>query len=630
MSDWIIDNGLLLLKLKDGEKYVPSALDLYEQIKEDKFVHAGEVYAPLASLGLRFSGITVHVIAKFFFAENVTLSLFGIKNQKKYPIAVNFNKFSDYIICNGVWHYLDPLVGRINEILIQNKINPKSIPYNLYILLNREFKNNKIDVTRDVLEGNREKGIVSNYPLIPMGLKATLYTYQKEGSKWLDFMIRQKCGCILADEMGLGKTLQIITVMGLLKERKKKSHILVVCPISLLENWKREIIKFYPTLTVNIHYGRTRTGDYNQLYEYDVNIMPYSCAITDSGLLSMTQWDLLVVDEAQNIKNPYAKRTKAIKRIACDVPIAVTGTPFENHMTDIWSIVDFVVPGFLGSLSQFEVNYQDDVESANNLEEIITPILLRRKVLDVARDLPERVDIPMPIAMSEEEAILYESNRQVEEKAYLDLKSMQLSTIQKLRTFCTHPYVYDQGYQNIDPASISTKYNRLCELLEEIFLLGDKVVVFTSFKNMIKLLVSDVKKRFNVYADFIDGSVEAFKRQNIIDAFEKVDGPGVLILNPKAAGAGLNITCANHVVHYNLEWNPAIEDQASARVYRRGQDKTVFVYRLFYVDTIEEIINDKIKAKRLLSDSAIVGNSGQITEKEYLIKALSVSPYKNN
>ena len=333
--------------------------------------------------------------------------------------------------------------------------------------------------------------------------------------------------------------------------------------------------------------------------------MSYSCAITDAGLLTMTKWELLVIDEAQNIKNPNAKRTKAIKQIIRDTSIAVTGTPFENHLTDVWSLVD----------------------SAISLEKLISPLILRRRVKDVAKDLPERIDIPLPIIMSEDEARIYEDSRLAEDP-HQELKSLQLAKIQRLRTFCTHPCVYDVNYTKEDPTSISTKYMRLCEILEEIFESKEKVVIFTSFKRMIELMCRDIRNRFNVYVDYIDGSVEVPERQRKIDDFSMVEGSGALILNPKAAGVGLNITCANHAIHYNLEWNPAVEDQASARVYRKGQEKTVFIHRLFYVDTIEEIINEKIQAKRLLSNKAIIGNSGVITEQEYIIKALSASPYK--
>ena len=625
-NHWIIDNGSILLQLEDGTTFHPKAAELYEQKDNDSFVHAGNVYAPLSDTQLRFSSLTAHIKPLFSFQKNLTLELIYTRNSNNYCVSKYEKVFNDYIIYEGTWKYIDPIVDSINTILALNNINPDNITYQQYVLLLKELGENGVDVSDFVLEKVNEIKESNNLSK-PIGLQANLYHYQTGGVNWLDFMVQQKCGCILGDEMGLGKTLQIIAVIGLMKERTHEAHCLIVCPVSLLENWKREIARFYPSLSCNIHYGSRRTGNFEELYKYDINIMSYSCAITDAGLLTMTKWDLLVIDEAQNIKNPNAKRTKAIKQIVRDTSIAVTGTPFENHLTDVWSLVDFIMPGFLGSLYQFEKIFKDDVDSAISLEKLISPLILRRRVKDVAKDLPERIDIPLPIIMSEDEARIYEDSRLAEDP-HQELKSLQIAKIQKLRTFCTHPCVYDGNYTQEDPTSISTKYMRLCEILEEIFESKEKVVIFTSFKRMIELMCRDIRNRFNVYVDYIDGSVEVTERQRKIDDFSMVEGPGGLILNPKAAGVGLNITCANHAIHYNLEWNPAVEDQASARVYRKGQEKTVFIHRLFYVDTIEEIINEKIQAKRLLSNKAIIGNSGVITEQEYIIKALSASPYK--
>ena len=229
--------------------------------------------------------------------------------------------------------------------------------------------------------------------------------------------------------------------------------------------------------------------------------------------------------------------------------------------------------------------------------------------------------------MTEEEARLYESERT--EVNMDDLKSMKLDKIQRLRMFCSHPMVYDKTLVNADPKAISHKYERMCEILEEIFESGEKAIVFTSFNDMINIIVKDISNRYGVYTNFINGSVSPKERQNIIDDFKEHKGAGVLALNPKAAGAGLNITAANHVIHYNLEWNPAVEDQASARAYRRGQKKTVFIHRLYYTGTIEEIINDKIQRKRDISETAIVGNIGDGYTQEDLVRALSISPYNS-
>ena len=619
---WTIDDDVLRLEFADNSYYVPTANEIYTQKDNDFFEYKSHRYAALSSVGLKYSILVNHPHIEFSFENEICLRLV----VKGHFVKIINNVFLDYIIIEGVWRYLDPsCVELVNGILLAYKISPNSISYREYVILVREFHKNNIDYSDKISDSIKEAENVDEF-VLPKGLQANLFTYQVKGLRWLEFMVGNQCGCLLGDEMGLGKTLQIIALFGALKEKIENAHFLVICPVSLLENWKREIAKFYPSLKVNIHYGPKRTGDYRLLLNYDVNIMSYGNAITDSGLLTMVKWDALVIDEAQNIKNPIAKRTKAVKRIKCNVPIAITGTPFENHMTDIWSLVDYVLPGFLGSLHFFERAFSDDVASAVKLEKIISPLILRRRVADVAKELPNRMDIPLPIVMSNEEAMLYEDCRKTE-KVQDAMSNIQLAKIQKLRTFCTHPCVYNLDYSSLNPIEISNKYNRLCEILYEIFLLKEKVIVFTSFKKMIELICTDIKSRFGVYTNYIDGSIKASDRQNIVDEFSEKEGAALLVLNPKAAGTGLNITCANHAIHYNLEWNPAVEDQASARIYRRGQNKTVFIYRLYYVNTIEEIINDRIQKKRMLSDKAIIGNTGEITEKDYILKALEVSPY---
>ena len=295
----------------------------------------------------------------------------------------------------------------------------------------------------------------------------------------------------------------------------------------------------------------------------------------------------------------------------------------------MWSIFDFVIPKYLGNLNSFEATFDDSVRGAQEIEGIISPLIIRRRVADVAKDLPEKVEIPQIITMTDEEAQYYESQRKSLDSKEA-LKVMTIDKIQGLRMFCTHPLVYNKNLSVKDPVLLSNKYERLVEILEEIFLLQEKAIIFTSFNSMIDIMVDDISKRFGVYTNFINGSTDVGNRQNIIDDFSKVNGPGVLVLNPRAAGVGLNITCANHVIHYNLEWNPAIEDQASARSYRRGQDKTVFVHRLFYADTIEEIINDRIERKREMSETAVVGTDGKNIEQEDILRALSISPIKED
>lgn len=373
-----------------------------------------------------------------------------------------------------------------------------------------------------------------------------------------------------------------------------------------------------------MHHGPKRTGLYTDLEMYDVVIISYNTACSDQSLLKMIKWDLLVVDEAQNIKNPGAIRTKSIKSIPRNTAIAVTGTPFENHISDLWSLLDFIASGAFGKLPEFEREYPDDIGGARLLEPILTPLMIRRKVSEVAKDLPERIDVPQVLQMSSEEITAYENEREKILKSF-NGENATLPMLQKLRMYCTHPDLLSDGIV-ADPITESSKYERLCELMEEIISLREKAILFTSYNKMFEILQRDLPKRFGIKVMAINGSTPVENRQIIIDKFSEIEGSALLVLNPRAAGAGLNITAANRVIHYNLEWNPALEDQASARAYRRGQTKTVFVYRLFYRDTVEEIINERIDKKREMFGAAVVGTDGSQENSEDIIRALMISP----
>jgi SNF2 family DNA or RNA helicase len=556
--------------------------------------------------------------------EKTVLKIFVLKNNTKYQLTNIKSQFNDYYIDNQVFHCIQPSIIEINQIIREFNLDPNDLTFPSYVLLVKKLKEKNISFknsTENIV--NFKKKIQTSFNI--EGIQFPLYKYQTEGCNWLNYMVEKKCGAILGDEMGLGKTLQIISLIGYQKQQNNDScQCLIVCPISLLENWFREIRKFLPSLKALLHYGSNRTGYYQQFLEYDVIITAYSSVVSDQAMLNMINWDMVILDEAQNIKNPNAKRTKMVKKIQRKIGIAVTGTLFENHFTDVWSVADFVLPTYLGSLEEFENKFQDDNDSAVQIEKMISPIMIRRTVLEVADELPEKVIIPQPIIMSENEAGLYERQRSEAENLIM-VNKFNLATIQKLRMFCTHPCVYEDAYLNVNPIIVSRKYERTIEILREIFLNKEKVIIFTSFTKMIELFIADIKSRFGGYVNYINGTITAANRQLIIDEYSKEAGFGVLIINPKAGGVGLNITAANHVIHYNLEWNPAIEDQATARAYRRGQTKTVFVYRLFYSNTIEEIINEKIERKRELSNLSIVGNIGNADEND-LIRAYKISP----
>lgn len=629
---WKINNGIISLELDNGNTYYPCYEELHEQYGKDFYQYSGISYPPISTLALRLSsiGITSTQITLNRDAK-MSLNISAVKRGQNYdiPYIASQSKFADYIIIGNACYPVYGSCQDLNKLLVKLSINPTDFNYAQYMDLSRSMNeighnidNDNISVGIEELRNTEE--LIST----PVGLQADLFPYQKSGLNWLSFMVDSGCGSILGDEMGLGKTLQVIATIGHLKEAKGSINCLVVCPVSLLENWRREVKKFFPSLSVLVNHGSNRTRLYFDLLQYDIVVTAYSNLQTDSAMLQMIDWDLIVTDEAQNIKNPKALRTKYLKALKRKTAIAVSGTPFENHMTDVWSLVDFVMPNYLGTLSSFEQTYGDDLDSAKALEKLITPIMIRRRVKDVGKSLPPRIDVPVPIIMTQEEARFYEDGRLAAQEDY-GLSEMQLEKIQKLRMFCTHPMVYDSSLEGSDPIKLSNKYARLCELLEEIFSYKEKVIVFTSFSKMIKLIIDDINKRFGVYTNFIDGSVNSDSRQNIVDEFSAVSGPALLALNPIAAGTGLNITAANHVIHYNLEWNPSKEDQASARAHRTGQTKTVVVHRLFYVDTIEEIINDMIQRKREISDTTIVGHIGEENSREQLVYALSKSPYKD-
>jgi SNF2 family DNA or RNA helicase len=286
--------------------------------------------------------------------------------------------------------------------------------------------------------------------------------------------------------------------------------------------------------------------------------------------------------------------------------------------------MDFVAPGCFGRLSEFEMDYPDDLEGAQALEPILSPIMIRRRVTDVAQDLPDRIDVAQVLQMSVAEVNAYEDVREKILESF-NGENATLPMLQKLRMYCTHPLLIDESADK-NPVLSSGKYERLCEILEEIILLKEKVILFTSYNRMFEILQDDIPKRFGIEVMAINGSTPTDDRQPIIDRFSDITGTALLVLNPRAAGAGLNITAASRVIHYNLEWNPSLEDQASARAYRRGQTKTVFVYRLYYKDTVEEIINERIDKKRDMFGAAVVGTDGKTENSEDIIRALMISP----
>lgn len=558
--------------------------------------------------------------------DGIVMSLYTIRKGKKVYVDMLEGEIIDQCINDDEWFYVSGSIQELSEIFKSANVEKCGvITSSQYVEIIRK---QEMLVSGTLI--NNVKISLLNKPIdvkgdLPRKLNAKLYNYQKTGYFWMKYMLEENRGCILGDEMGLGKTLQVIVLMQQFKQ-DGKLPMLVVAPVSLLQNWKRECEKFAPDLKCCIHHGIYRTGRYRELEKYDIVIISYSIAVNDSSILSMVNWKLMVLDEAQNIKNPSSERTKFVKRIPRECSIAVTGTPFENHVSDIWSLADFVIPGLFGTQAEYNNVITDDIEGADKIEPMLSPIMIRRMVKDVATDLPDKVVIPQPLMMSETESLKYEEFRK-EAQGNTESGKLNLGVLQKLRMFCTHPSLCEDNH-NSDYMGSSVKYQRFCEILDEISSLGEKIIMFTSYQKMFDIVEQDITARYDIPVWKINGSTPVEERQPIVDVFNEFEGSALLVLNPRAAGTGLNITSANHVIHYNLEWNPALEDQASARAYRRGQKNTVFIYRLYYEDTVEQIVNERIERKREMASLAVVGTDGKIENREDIIAALSISPMR--
>lgn len=444
------------------------------------------------------------------------------------------------------------------------------------------------------------------------GLCATLFPYQGRGVKWMLETIRRSGGLILADEMGLGKTIQIIALL-LLAPPDRDSPAVIICPTSLIANWERELARFAPGLTVLIHRGPNRTGTYRGLQTAGVVIATYDTVTSDISIFSSFEWSWLICDEAQALKNPDSNRRQAISTIPRRRAIPMTGTPVENSLSDLWSLADLAVPYLLGTRREFEQFYPDSIESAQALRAITDPIILRRRVADVAGDLPARLDIDIPLDLDDESVDEYLAVRQSTIDKY-PVAGALVATLQ-LQLFCAHPSLRSACRNEMEAEDayvandllpvITPKLERATALIEEAFLNEKKVIVFALFNQIGELLRENLGQWHQLFWGVINGSTEQELRQKIVDEFSIHDGPACLVLNPKAAGAGLNITAATVVIHFTPVWNPALEAQASARAHRRGQTQPVTVYRLYYRDTVEAVMIERSVWKSDLANESI-------------------------
>jgi non-specific serine/threonine protein kinase len=460
-------------------------------------------------------------------------------------------------------------------------------------------------------------------------LRATLRPYQRAGVRWLWSLHQLGLGGCLADDMGLGKTLQILALL-LLRKRAGGSPALLVVPASLIANWKSEAERFTPTLRLLIAHGGT-TGsarlaslDAAALDQADAVITTYG-SLARLAWLRERDWDAVILDEAQAIKNPGARQTRAVKALRARARFALTGTPVENRLGDLWSLFDFVSPGLLGKPKQFAAATRRMAEKTTQAQDgyaplraLVRPYILRRLKSDrrVAGDLPDKTEVTAFCLLTRAQAALYtqavsELKEMLDRDEGMARRGVILASLLRLKQICNHPsqWLGDGRYEPGD----SGKLARLREIGEGIALRQERVLVFTQFQEMTGPLARFLSGVFGAEGLVLDGKTPVKVRKERVDAFQSDRGPPFFVLSVKAGGVGLNLTAASHVIHFDRWWNPAVENQATDRAFRIGQKKNVLVHKFVCQGTVEERIDAMIESKRALSEELLVdGQGGEI------------------
>jgi SNF2 family DNA or RNA helicase len=467
----------------------------------------------------------------------------------------------------------------------------------------------------------------------PSRLQGELRPYQVRGFSWLAFLSQWGLGACLADDMGLGKTIQFIALLLRDREGKKprsrRRPVLMICPTSVVGNWQREVARFGPSLRVMVHHGAERASGeelVREVAKHDLVISTYSLAHRDAEELAAVPWEGVALDEAQNIKNPTAKQTQAIRRLKGDFRVALTGTPVENRLGDLWSIMEFLNPGFLGSAADFRrrfaipIERYQDSQRSSHLKSLVQPFMLRRLKTDksVIRDLPEKLEMKVFCNLTREQGTLYEAvlqdmMHQIEQVEGMERRGLVLATLLKLKQVCNHPAQFLRDGSPMEGRS--GKLERLVEMLEEVVAAGDRALIFTQFSEMGERLKGHLESVFHRETLFLHGGVRRRVREQMVDRFQEgTRGPPFFILSIKAGGVGLNLTGASHVFHFDRWWNPAVENQATDRAYRIGQLKNVQVHKFICSGTMEDRIDELIESKQALAENIVGAGEGWLTE----------------
>jgi SNF2 family DNA or RNA helicase len=477
----------------------------------------------------------------------------------------------------------------------------------------------------DLLSGQADRRLAAM--TAPDGFTGTLRPYQERGLSWLSFLGDLGLGGILADDMGLGKTIQLLSLIA--AQPAGTAPTLLVCPMSLVGNWQREAAKFTPGLRVHVHHGADRLdGDSlaAALAEADLVITSYGVATRDRAALSTLTWARVVCDEAQNIKNHATKQARAVRALPAATRIALTGTPVENRLSDLWSIMEFTNPGLLGPAEKFRERFAVPIErhgsqdATQALQRMTQPFLLRRLKTDktIISDLPDKQEMKIWCNLTPEQASLYAATvadmmSRIEEAAdEISRRGLVLATMAKLKQVCNHP-AHLLGDGSRLPGR-SGKLARLEEICDEIVAEGDKALCFTQYAEFGRMLQPHLAARLGCPVLFLHGGTSKKQRDALVEQFGALDEPALFLLSLKAGGTGLNLTAASHVIHVDRWWNPAVEDQATDRAFRIGQRRNVQVRKFVCVGTLEERIDAMIEEKKALADSIVGTGESWLTE----------------
>jgi SNF2 domain-containing protein/SNF2 helicase protein/helicase-like protein len=479
----------------------------------------------------------------------------------------------------------------------------------------------------DLLSGQAERRLEP--VAAPDGFIGTLRPYQERGYAWLAFLESLGFGPVLADSMGLGKTIQLLALL----QRDAEAGVrptLLVCPMSLVGNWQREAAKFAPGLRVHVHHGaeRARGAKFREAVTgADLVLTTYSLAARDSVALGEVEWHRVVLDEAQAIKNAATRQAVAVRGVPARHRIAVTGTPVENRLADLWSIMDFANPGLLGSPTVFKAKFAEPIEkhgneaAAERLKRLTGPFILRREKTDksIISDLPDKIEMEILCNLTTEQASLYQAvvsdmMGQIESSEGIERRGLVLATMTKLKQVCNHPAQLLRDGSRL--AGRSGKLARLEEILEEVLADGEKALLFTQYAEFGGMLRAHLAARFGREVAFLHGGVPKTGRDAMVERFQSdsPSAPPLFVLSLKAGGTGLTLTAANHVIHVDRWWNPAVEDQATDRAFRIGQTRNVQVRKFVCAGTVEEKISDMIREKRGLAAKIVGSGEGWITE----------------